>query len=325
MSEAVFTTSGSGRSWRAISQEVTPRAMSRRGRSRRRLAWFKTGLLCVVLTGVGYVVWDVIHLWQHDRTALSMAAGAEPMRDVALITDGTLTKKWVEDTLALPKGATLMAVDLPALRDKLAANGQVRLAVVTRDFPSMLVVNLQERTPVARLQVQDGQGKPKQLFVARDGVVYDGINYDRQMVASLPWLAGLRLVRSGGGYAPVDGMTDVAGLLTTAQLQASHLYRGWMIVSLARLAERDEIVVKSQDIPEIIFSRREDFFKQIAQLDYITDKLQETPQAVLQTVNLALGGQVPVQVAPASDELSKRDLSPQFTLSTTQRKGNRDL
>lgn len=329
MSEETPSAVRSGRSWREIRQEVTPRAMSSRGRRRQQLAWLKVALVTAILGGLGGTVYVVVHSWETDRAALAAAVKSEPVRELSLITDGSLSKKWLEGVLALPRQATLMALDLAQLRDKLTAYGQVRVAVVSRSFPDMLVVTLQERTPVARVQVQDGLGQPKQLFVAKDGTVYEGFNYDRQMVASLPWLDGVRLVRTGNGYAPLAGMDAVSALLSTAQLQAPNLYRTWLIVSLARLAERDEIVVKSQDIPEIVFTRREDFYKQIAQLDYVVDLAARMPEAGLQQVNLSLGGQVPVKLARTPDELARQQPPPtrssSFPLQPSQRKGSRDL
>jgi cell division septal protein FtsQ len=328
MSEDTQSPTRPGRSWREIRQEVTPRALSRKGRRRRRLEWLKLSLLSAVVGGLAAVIYLAVHTWQDDRAALAAVSGSEPVRQLSVITDGTITRKWVEDALALPKGTTLMELDLPALRDRLLESGQVRTAVVTRSFPDVLVISLQERTPVARVQVQVGLGPPTQFFVARDGAVYPGFNYDQPMVASLPWLDGVRLVRTGRGFAPVPGMEAVTNLLVTAQLQAPHLYRDWMIVSLARLEAHDEIVVRSQDIPEIIFSRREDFFKQVARLDYIADMARQQPAAgAIQSVNLALGGQVPVRLASTPTELGSQADSPKFNLlpTSTQRKGPRDL
>ncbi len=330
MSEETKTAVPIGRSWREIRQEVTPRAMSRRGRRRQLLEWFKATILCLLAGGLSWVVYIVVHSWESDRASLAAAVKSEHVRDISWRTTGTIPKKWVEDTLALPKNTTLMELDLPALRDRLMAHGQVQTAVVSRSFPDMVVVVLQERSPVARIQVQDSAGQPKQLMVAKDGVVYDGVNYDKQMVATLPWLDGITLKRAGDGYAPIADMEDVATLLTTAQLQAPHLYRGWMIVSLARLASRNEIVVKSQDIAEIVFSRKEDFFKQLAQLDYIIDTVTEKTAGlqppVVQSVNLALGGQVPVRLALSPTDLAKQKHSTDFNLQPpSSRKGQRDL
>ena len=189
-----------GSSWRNIRQEVQPLALSRQGRRRRNLAWLKITTLFSFTALAVWGVYAVGNSWAHDRAALASAVRSERVREIALITDGTLTKKWVAEILALPKDATLMALDLPALRNRLTAGGQARIAVLTRNFPDTLVVTLQERTPVARVQARDGAGSPRQLLVAKDGVVYDGLNYDKRMLATLPWLDGVRLVRTVLGF-----------------------------------------------------------------------------------------------------------------------------
>jgi len=322
------------RSWRTIRQDVTPRAMSARGRRRQQMAWFK-GAALVALTGaVAWGVYEMVHTWENDRAAIASAVKSEPVKDIVVITDGVLGNDWAARVLALPRHTTLMALDLAALREKLMAVGQVRVAVLTRNFPDTLRIDLQERTPVARIQVEDGGGK-KQLLVAKDGVVYEGVNYDKALLATLPWLADFRLRRAdnGPGYAPIDGMKAVADLLTTAQLQAPHLYREWLFVSLARLASHDEIAVKAQDIPEIVFSAKQDFFRQIAQLDYIIDETKRTlAEPQLLSVNLALGPQVPVRLAQTPEELARQAKSgavaPAFNFtspSPSKQKPSRDL
>ena len=312
-----------GRSWRSIPQQVNPDALSSKGRRRRVLVWVKYSVLAGFTVAAGWGTYFAAHPRENDRTALSAAVRSGPVREVSLITDGTLGRKWVTDILAVPANTSLMALDLTALRARLLTQGQVRVAVLTRSFPDMLVVTLQERMPVARAQIETGVGKqPRQLLVAKDGVVYEGVNYDQRLLASLPWLDGIKLAGAGGGYAPIAGMDAVADLLSTAQLQAPHLYRGWIIVSLARLAEHDELVVKSQDIPEIIFTRREDFFRQIAQLDYVVDAARSQPEAALTLVNLALGGQVAVQFDRPADHFSQTH--PTITIQP-QKKGKRDF
>ncbi|MBA4137028.1 MAG: cell division protein FtsQ [Opitutus sp.] len=320
----------STRSWRTIRQDVTSRAMSRRGRQRQVLAWVKIGALAGLLGLSSWGIYAVVHTWESDRAAIASAVKSEPVREIVVLTDGVLTRDWVAKSLALPQRTTLMALDLSALREKLMASGQINVAVLTRNFPDTLVVNLQERTPVARIQVADGAAT-RQLLVAKDGVVYEGANYEKTLMAGLPWLAGFSLRRTtNGGYEPISGMEQVADLLSTAQLQAPHLYRDWLFVSLARLAEHRELVVKSQDIPEIVFSAREDFFRQLAQLDYIIDATkQQLAQPQLQSVNLALGPQVPVKLAQTPDDLAKqaRNVAPAFNFqsSPSSRNPKRDL
>ena len=314
-----------GRSWRDIRQEVSAPAMSQKGLRRQVFSWLKIGGFTTLAAAAAWGAYVVAHEWRTDRAALTTAVHSEPVRDVVLITDGVLTKEWAVGMLALPKPASLMALELPVLRDRLLVNGQVRAATLTRSFPDTLVVTLQERTPVVRVQASDANGALQQLLVAKDGVVYDGLNYDRQMLAGLPWLDGIRLVRSGRGFEAIAGMAEVSALLSKAQLEAPHLYREWLIVSLARLAERGEIVVKTRSIPEIIFSRRRDYFKQLAQLDYVIDRALLLPEPGLKSVNLSLEGQVPVQLASPPSELASAP-QPSFSLQpSTQRKVKRDL
>lgn len=322
------TTEAPGRSWRSIRQEVSSPAMSRRGHRRRLLAWLKLTGLTAAVTLAGWAAYQLVHSWETDRAALTTAVHSAPVRETVLITDGVLSQKWVADTLALPKGASLMALDLTTLRDRLLAHGQIRVAVLTRSFPDTLVVTLQERSPVARLQAAEGPGRTRQLLVAKDGTAYEGIGYDRQLVASLPWLDGVRLVRSGKGFAPIAGMAEVSSLLSTAQLSAPHLYRDWLIVSLARLETADEILVKAQEVPQIVFSRKRDFYKQVAQLDYVLDAARGLPEGGgLQMVNLTLEGQVPVRLGPPGEAAPAPAAErPEFSLQLpSQRRKQRDL
>jgi len=301
--------------------------MSRRGHRRRLIAWTKVSMLVLVLGAVAWGGYELVHSWSTDRAGLARAVHSEPVKEIVVITDGVLNQKWATGVLNVPKGSSLMGLDLAALREKLNAFGQVRFAVLTRSFPDTLVVTLQERTPVARIQASEGLGQMRQLMVAKDGTVYEGIGYDRPLVASLPWLDGVRLVRavSGPGFAPIAGMEDVSALLTAAQLHAPHLYRSWMVVSLERLALADEIQVKAQDVEKIVFSRRRDFFKQIAQLDYVIDASHVLPEPNLQSVNLTYEGQVPVRLAGTPEELNNA-MRPEFSLpQLPQRTNKRDL
>ncbi len=298
MSHSATDSMPRGRSWRNIRQEVTPHALSSRGRKRRHLNWLKSAALgALVLAAAWGVHWAAV-TWS-DRAALAKVVHSPKLAEPVLITDGVLPQKWVKDALALPASARLMSLDLAALRARLQAHGQVQVAVLTRSFPDTLVATLRERTPVARLQVQDGAGTPQQLLVARDGTVYEGVNYDQDMITTLPWLAGITLRRQGAGYAPISGMDAVARLLATAQTEAPWLYRDWIIVSLARLASHGELMVRTQDVgghrmEEIVFSRKQDYYKQLARLDFILEQSRDRVDRLPVRVDLTLDGQATV-------------------------------
>jgi hypothetical protein len=286
------------RTWQDISQSVNPRALSRAGRQRRLAATLKFAGVAGLLAAVAWGAIEIAGNIDSSPNRLGVAESGPPLKDIALTTDGVLDHTWAERTLALPKNASLMSLDLYALRTRLLDDGQIKAAVLTRNFPATLAVSLQERLPVARVQVQVGDAPPRALLVARDGVVYDGRNYAPELLDALPWLDGVKLARAGHGFAPIDGMDAVADLLATAHNQAEHLYRTFVVISLARLASDGELVVRSKDIPAITFSTRDDFFRQLARLDYVLDLARAQPDKPLQSIDLANGLQVPVTINP---------------------------
>lgn len=293
----------SGGTWRSIRQEVQSQAMSKKGRRRQRLEWFKYGAAAVAVGLVIFGIFSVVRIWEDGGSPGILSGRQPPLASPVLVTDGVITRDWVKRTLAVPAGATLVSLDLRSLRERLLVTLQIRNAVLTRSYPDSLVVTLQERSPVARLQAEDSTGK-KQLLVARDGVVYEGIDYPAALVDSLPWLDGCKLAREGKGFAPIAGMEEAADLLASAQNEAPWLYRDWQVISLARLETHGEFVVKARGPQEITFSKARDYRKQIAQLDYILDQARDRLETIPVRVNLAISRQATVQFDRSAEELA---------------------
>jgi cell division septal protein FtsQ len=301
------------RSWRDIPQNVKPRAMSREGRRRLKLRVLRAAAGAGVLGLVAWGGWEVAAALQIGPTGAASAGKMAPVRDLLLSTDGVLDRAWLARTLALPKNATLMDLDLGRLRARLLASGQARTAAIVRKFPAALAVSISERSPVARILTGAGGTAPPVLLVARDGVAYEGAGYDPAMVASLPWLDGVTLKRRDGGYAPIEGMDTVAALLSRAQLDAEPIYRTWQTVSLGKLESDGEIGVQTRDGLKVIFGTQEDFFRQLARLDLLLDAAADKPDQVVREINLSLGGQVSVAVGPApAPQDSPTPAQPQF-------------
>ncbi len=284
----------SARSWRDIPQQVTHRSLSSEGRKRVWMRVVKTTCCVGVVAALAWGGLEVAGTFQENPKQVPSAMQSAPLKDLVLSTDGVLNQAWTNRTLALPKNTSLMALDLFQLRARLLASGQVRAATLTRNFPSTLTVSLSERSPVARISTQDKDDRPRTLLVARDGVVYEGEGYDANMVATLPWLAGVKLTRVGGVLQPIVGMESVAELLAKAKLEAEHLYSTWKIVSLGRLESDGEIEVTTRESTKITFGITEDFFRQLAALDAILDAAAAHPEKSPRAINLAVGAQVPV-------------------------------
>ncbi|MES2697426.1 MAG: FtsQ-type POTRA domain-containing protein, partial [Verrucomicrobiota bacterium] len=249
---------------------MTPRVMTASGRWRRTLAAARTGAVVAIVGALAWGAWEATAAFRQNAKAVPAVAKSVPIKRLELHTDsgGVLDHAWLQRTLALPKGISLVELDLERLRERVLADGQVTTATLTRDFPDRLVVHVTERSPVARISLAT-DGTQQTCLVARDGVVYQGSNYERAMVQSLPWLAGFRLKPQGVGFRPIAEMDVVADLLARAQYEATHLYLTWQIVSLERLAEDRELEVTMKNGARVIFSVNTDFFPQLAKLDRV--------------------------------------------------------
>ena len=266
--------------------------MSREGRRRfclRLLRWAGGGAALAV---AGWGAAEAAAVWRGDPAALSPASAAVPLQHLALATDGVLDQAWLARTLALPSRARLAQLDLAQLRGRVLASGQAREAVLTRDFPATLAVRVAERSPIARIKVQasDGTGE-RALLVDRYGIVYDGVGYPATLLDSLPWLDGIRLGRREGGFAPIPGMAPVADLLTKAQADAPALYQTWHVLSLARLQSDGVIEVLARDRLKVIFGTQEEFFRQLARLDYLLDAARAQAVGAIAQIDLSLPAQ----------------------------------
>jgi len=268
--------------------------MSNEGR--RRLVWngFKTVVFVAAIAGLSWGGYEIAASLRGSPKRFSGAAPAVPVSEVVLITDGVLDQKWLRQTLALPKNATLMELDLYRLQSVLMATTQVRSATLTRNFPATLAVSLSEHSPVARIMAQLSREQPRMFLVAREGIVFDGIGFDPEMIATLPWLDGVKLVLKDNVFVPIAGMEKVADLLAKAKMEAEHLYRTWQVVSLARLASDGEIEVRDRDVAKIFFGTNEDFFRQLARLDLLLDTARLQTDTSPREIDLSIGSQVPV-------------------------------
>ncbi len=292
--------------------------MSRGGKWRRVFQVMRAAALGTLIGGF---------LWGSYMAALSLRktspripgiAKLVPMKAPELRTtrDGVLDNTWLARTLELPPKVALLELDLEKLLARVQADEQVMTASLRRVFPDRLIVQVTERTPVARVRIGDG-GAAHDLLVARDGVIFSGSCFDPAMIATLPWLAGFALETDGGGFKPIARMPVVARLLTDAQLAADHLYRGWQNVSLARLDMDNEIEITTRDHTTIVFSAKGAFFVQLANLDYIMERRMKLP-GMRARIDLSLGREVPVMIEPLAatietkPELAKGAMAPFF-------------
>ncbi len=292
------------RSWRDIPQEVKSRAMSTGGKKRVALSGLRVVTFVAIAGITACGAWQIAGTLRESPTSKATVAASSPVKHLELRTRGVLDPEWLRQTLALPKNATLMELDLAQLRARLLVTGQVESAEVARKFPDTLAVELSERLPVVRWHT------PKEdLLVARDGVAFAGFGYKVTELSELPWVEGAP-PPAPGEAAKVSGMTAVTDLLAQARYNIPSLYARWRSVSVARLALDNELIVNTQDGPNLVFSTVDPLYPQLAKIDAVWSKLESLGRLaaaaelhvngdrdVVMTPVRSLNGAVPVTAA----------------------------
>jgi cell division protein FtsQ len=183
------------RRWRLVRARsdaipASVRRFNQRARQRRRQA-ARPWLVGAVALLLGALVWGVAY-----HTSLLGVSTIEVRGNTLVTTDQ------VRAAAAVPDGTPLVSLDLTEVQRRVASLTPVSHAVVTRDWPSTLVIVVTERTPVAMIARTD----KRYDLIDGSGVVY-------RTEVSRP--AGLPLVKLGRP-GPQDPSTRAALLVLAA-------------------------------------------------------------------------------------------------------------
>jgi len=293
--------------------------MSRGGRLRLFMVGARAVAVVLFLAAAGWGAWFLFGALAQNPRLMPTAARAQPVKPPELKTNGVLDAAWLGRKLALSATASLMELDLEGLQARLLADGQVLTATLTRNFPDRLEVAVTERLPIARVMAE-WLGRQQALLVARDGVIFAGEGHEPALIESLPWLDGISISRREGRFLPVEGMAVIGELLARAReadprSEWADSPRDWRVVSLARLAADREIEVRTAGGVTVVFSARDDFFRQLAKLDFLWEVLASAPKPPAR-IDLTLGREVPVMLEGATSvPTSAGHLHPTFLLN----------
>ncbi len=279
-------------SWRDIRQTVSSKKITVHAKKRFWKYLAKTLAASATVVGIGLGIVYLVSYFDSEKTSAVSLVESTPIEEVILLTDGVLPDEWITKRLELPDGVGLMEVDIEGIKNRLEAEGQVKSAVITRDFPGTLVVSLHEQVPVIRLLARSKNGQTQMMLVGKDGVVYKGQGYSRQLLRGLPFLDGVRLVREGNGFKPIPGIDSISDLLQLTRQEAPHLYSTWKTVSLK---DSPRLTVKTKDVSEIVFEPG-NFRRQLAKLDYILDYYRRAAGEDMERIDLSFRDQVAVEV-----------------------------
>jgi cell division protein FtsQ len=155
-----MTEGGGGRSWRLVraDTDAVPTSVRRfmaRARRRRLRAALPWAVAAGVALVVGALVWTV-----YGTSVLGV-------RSVDVVGTDSLAPIEVEQAAAVRMNQPLAGVDLDRIRDRVEALPAVDRAIVSRSWPSTVVVEVVERTPVAAVPAGEGF-----TLIDAEGVAY---------------------------------------------------------------------------------------------------------------------------------------------------------
>ena len=197
-----MTGRGPSRRWRLVRARTdaipaSVRRFNQRARQRRlglAIPWLVTG---VALGLGGLVAW------------LILGTGLLGVRTVTVRGNSTVSEDEIRAAAAVPPGAPLASLDLRAVGHRVQTLTAVRSARVIRDWPSTIVIQVTERSPVAALSRADHRYD----LIDGSGVVF-------RTVASVPsGLPQMTLSAPGPGDPTTEAALSVLSALTP-QLRA---------------------------------------------------------------------------------------------------------
>ncbi len=282
----------SSRSWKDISQEVKPKAMSSTAWKRLQVGRLKRIGLALVVAIVAIGALRFATNVNHGPRLLNTAGKELPVRHVEVVSDGVLGKEWILNQLDLDAlGNNLLKIDVASVQQEFEAIPQVKRAQIEKQYPDTLFISIQEREPIARIVARNASGERLRLLVDGEGVVYEGVHYDSSLINVLPYLDIKGLKKEDGRFLKIEGLDEVGKLLSEAKSIAPHLYRSWKVVSLK---DSPHIIVRSRTVKEARFEPK-NYRRQLAKLDYIIDYNRSRMMGQVAKVDLTLGAQVPVK------------------------------
>ncbi|MDR2396932.1 MAG: FtsQ-type POTRA domain-containing protein [Puniceicoccales bacterium] len=122
----------------------------------------------------------------------------QPLRKITFTSDGVLSENWLRRRVSIPLGKDLMRIDLGYIKAQLETCSQVASAIITRQFPDTLMIEIKELKPVAKLFVST-QGKRCIRLISAEGKLFTPMAYTKHGIKTLPTLSDVTVQLIQGG------------------------------------------------------------------------------------------------------------------------------
>lgn len=215
-----------------------------------------------------------------------------PLQTVQFKTNGHITKKFLIKALAIKKNALFDDINIFNLKKRLLNITQVKDVYIERKFPASIFIKLEERIPLLKFVIQNGD-EIDLLFVDRNnGSIFHGSCLPKKVMLATPYVE-LNLERTPTnkiGYKPIAGIQHIKHLIDLLRDEYPYIYNDIHKFSLLKYDPREganwsriEIYQKSGKV--IVFNPH-NLELQLLNLDYILNE-RKFPQNSVRKIDLS--------------------------------------
>lgn len=250
----------------------------------RRRFWrnlFKTSVKIVILLFLlGGVVYGGLRLWQYFFDANQ----SFHLKTMEYETNGLLTSKDIQQILELNDESNVLFLDISQLEKKLLERSDIESAVIRRELPSTLVVELEERVPVAWVEYPQNRIYARResgsLLIDGSGNLFEydvlrHMRYVNEPVLSLPSPTNLEYK---SGARVVD--ESVKRALSFIRVSKQFVSEGLPLVTAVKFVNDWSLLVRFTDGMEITFGLY-DHERQLNDLAIIVAHAAKTKRRVI--------------------------------------------
>ena len=218
------------------------------------------------------------------------------VRNIEVTTDGKLARDGILKTADIVEGANIFEVNLLQVQERLRSLPQVEESKVQRVLPNKLVINIQERRPVAWVVASDSGSLPptfeNAFLIDRRGILLKP-KASAPEYASLPVILGVATSSLVAGQAldkeevkaALELLRDAAEILQTRlQIQSIDVSKEYCLVVTDK--QRSAITFGTDDL-----------VLQLRRLERLMNYCEKNSKE-LQTVNLMVQRNIPVTFVP---------------------------
>jgi cell division protein FtsQ len=266
-----------------------------RQRKQRMLGLISKALLCLaLLVGVYYGVTRAVAMLLLKNPEYNIA-------DLQVQTDGSLSSDTVLAAADLHKGTNIFLVSLGRAQARVEAIPQVEKAQVTRQLPNRIVIEINERKPVAWIAPERGAATRQEVTSSSQSFLVDAHGLLLQPRKLMPQDYFLPIIRNYTGGPRSDGQ-ESDGDEIKAALDLLHAEQDSPLAARFQIQEIDlakhfGIEVTDRDGLQVLFGL-DDMDKQLKRLEVYLQPLDQGPDKP-HTINLMAERNVPVTFYPS--------------------------